>query len=289
MTGDWQGTFAEGQAIFYRLDYGGNGTAYWEIKAQEEQPVTYSVNGNQVTINLPTGSTYVGTLNGTQMDGKLSNPARTVELTLTKKARATNGSDDAAGVEGEWQGLMSGNLPIFFRLASSGTDGRVTRVTEIHSEPVHYSLSGNQITIAGSKATYTGTLKGTQITGNWARPVETRPLNLFKAAIPKISGALATAAATHDTIHDAAANGDLAEIRQLLKVNPDLVFAKDKKGETPLHTAAYAGHKDAVEILLANRAEVNSKDDNGMTPLRLASLYGYQDVVEVLRKHGGHE
>ena len=286
--GDWQGTFQEGQSLLYRLDYGGKGTAYWEVKAREEEPVTHTVVGHEITIQLPTGTTYTATLSGRQMDGKLTNPLRTVELTLTKKATAADSGGEAS-IEGEWQGLLPGNMPIVLRLNNDGTDGHVTMVTDIKSEPIQYSVAGNQVTITGAKATYTGTVNGNRMTGKWSRPVETRPINLTRAAIPKITGTLPTAASTHDTIHDAAANGDLAEIRKLLNTDPDLVFAKDNKGETPLHTAAYTDHKDVVEFLLANRAEVNPKDNNGLTPLGLASLYGYQDVVELLRQHGGHE
>ena len=46
------------------------------------------------------------------------------------------------------------------------------------------------------------------------------------------------------------------------------VNAKSNKGETPLHWAAFSGHKDVAEVLLARNAEINAKDHKGWTPLK---------------------
>jgi hypothetical protein len=83
-------------------------------------------------------------------------------------------------------------------------------------------------------------------------------------------------------IHDAARNGDLGKVKALLKDNPDLVFSKESAGGTPLHGAAYRGHKDVVELLLASKADVNAKSKNGWTPLHEAAANGYKDVAELL-------
>jgi hypothetical protein len=123
-------------------------------------------------------------------------------------------------------------------------------------------------------------------------------------------------------IHDAAETGDLAKVKTLLKDDPELVFSKNGDGMTPLHMAAREGHKDLVELLLANKADVhtknaegetplflatkfgykvvvelilansadvNAKDKYGRTPLRLAVAYNHKDIDELLRQHGGHE
>jgi ankyrin repeat protein len=83
-------------------------------------------------------------------------------------------------------------------------------------------------------------------------------------------------------IQDAAKNGDLAKVRVLLKENPDLVFSKDNYGGTPLLWAAMEGHKDVVELLLANKADINVKANDGTTPLITAVVFGHKDVVELL-------
>jgi len=81
----------------------------------------------------------------------------------------------------------------------------------------------------------------------------------------------------------------LENVKALLKDNPDLVFGKDDNGETPLHCAAFKGHKEVVESLLAHKAKVDAEANNAVTPLHMAADRGYKDVVELLRQHGGHE
>jgi hypothetical protein len=89
--------------------------------------------------------------------------------------------------------------------------------------------------------------------------------------------------------------GDLNKVRSLVNENPDLVFIKEKQSTvsmgsflisswnvTPLHYAAWKGHKDIVEFLLANKAEANAKDSRGYTPLHYAAATGNADVVGVL-------
>ena len=51
---------------------------------------------------------------------------------------------------------------------------------------------------------------------------------------------------------------------------------------TPLHNAAFGGHKEVVELLIAKGADVNGKDDVGKTPLDTA----IGETADLLRKHG---
>ena len=87
-------------------------------------------------------------------------------------------------------------------------------------------------------------------------------------------------------IQDAARQGDLSKVQELVKANPDLVSSPDSHGLTPLHWAAGMGHADMVEWLLANRAEINVKSSNGSTPLHLAAFNGHKETAEALLAHG---
>jgi hypothetical protein len=54
-----------------------------------------------------------------------------------------------------------------------------------------------------------------------------------------------------------------------------------------LHRAAYHGHKEIVELLIAKGADVNAKDDDGKTPLNWAIDFKKTETADLLRKHGG--
>ena len=94
-------------------------------------------------------------------------------------------------------------------------------------------------------------------------------------------------AAMCQQIHKAVKDNDLPEVRQLLKNDPDLVFAKDENGFTPLHLAAANGYKDMVDFLLTTKADVNARDNSGSAPLHQAAAAEgeHSDIVEVLLAH----
>lgn len=87
-------------------------------------------------------------------------------------------------------------------------------------------------------------------------------------------------------IHDAAGQGDLAKVKMLLNSNPNLVNEKDKHGLTPLHLAAWEGHKDVAELLISKGANVNAKCKDGSTPLHFAAMFGHKDIAALLISKG---
>ena len=90
-------------------------------------------------------------------------------------------------------------------------------------------------------------------------------------------------------IFEAAKAGDYAKVSVLLKNNPDLVSSKDDEhGRTPLHWAAYCGHKDIAELLLAKKADVNAEESDRSTPLHWAAYYGHKDMAELLLADGAN-
>ena len=91
----------------------------------------------------------------------------------------------------------------------------------------------------------------------------------------------------YKTIHEAAKNGDLADVKNHLARGAD-VNAKDKDGCAPLHLAASSGHKDVAEVLIAKGADVNAKEIFGATPLLYAADHGHMDVVELLITKGAN-
>jgi ankyrin repeat protein len=120
----------------------------------------------------------------------------------------------------------------------------------------------------------------------------------------------------------AADRGD-ADIAEVLIAHGANANAKDKGGNTALHSAAWSGQEDVMKVLLAHGADpdpkcsdgrtplidaagsgasrhgkgcvellldrganVNATDGDGETPLHKAAYYGNSDVVELLLAHG---
>ena len=89
----------------------------------------------------------------------------------------------------------------------------------------------------------------------------------------------------HSWIQDAAKEGDLEDVKALLKANPDLA-SEYVSGWTALYLAAANGHKDVVDVLLAHGARVDDTCNHNNTPLYAAAGAGYRDVVALLLSAG---
>jgi len=91
-------------------------------------------------------------------------------------------------------------------------------------------------------------------------------------------------------MHDAAKEGDIAKLRDILPEKAILVNSKDPSGKSLLYTAAENGRKDIVEYIISNGAKINEmnnwRSSNSETPLFGAAKSGNRDVVELLIEHG---
>ena len=100
-------------------------------------------------------------------------------------------------------------------------------------------------------------------------------------------------------IWTAAEQGDIKAVKQHLAAGTDVNAKDDKIVGYPLHFAASGGHKEIVELLIANGADVNAKTGDGRTPLDHAEFssddFAYsrdidvakKETADLLRKHGG--
>ena len=88
------------------------------------------------------------------------------------------------------------------------------------------------------------------------------------------------------SIHTAARAGHIEAVKQHLAAGAD-VNAKLDRGYTALQFAAGRGHKEIAELLIAEGADVNAKGVGGETPLDYAILFNRTETADLLRKHGG--
>ncbi|KAJ1995130.1 ATP-dependent RNA helicase [Coemansia sp. RSA 1358] len=83
-------------------------------------------------------------------------------------------------------------------------------------------------------------------------------------------------------LHHAASSGNVKCIAALLDAD-SLGEALNNEDATPLHYAAYRGHKDALSMLLQKSAHaIDMCDSSGKTPLMLAAFRGRTQVVSAL-------
>ena len=90
-------------------------------------------------------------------------------------------------------------------------------------------------------------------------------------------------------LHLAVQSGLLVEVKQLVIGGHDVNQRDERYGFTPLHQAAFFGHKDIVEFLIAEGADVTAKNNAGSTSLYLANGKGHKEIVELLKQHGATE
>jgi ankyrin repeat protein/L-ascorbate metabolism protein UlaG (beta-lactamase superfamily) len=87
-------------------------------------------------------------------------------------------------------------------------------------------------------------------------------------------------------IHEAALNGDLAKVKELLAKDPALLNAKGHNEKAPIHWAAQGGHLELVKYLIAKGANINELNIQKETPLVYAAEGGHLKLAKLLIAKG---
>ena len=88
-----------------------------------------------------------------------------------------------------------------------------------------------------------------------------------------------------NSIHEAAADGDINKVKSLLSDGAD-VNIKGRLEYTPLHHAAENGHANLVTFLISRGGDLEVRNHYGRTPLALAACRGHKGMVELLIAKG---
>ena len=85
----------------------------------------------------------------------------------------------------------------------------------------------------------------------------------------------------------AAEAGNRQVVLQHLVAGTNADTRDERYGASSLHWAAWCGHPDIVELIIAAKANVNAINFEGETPLDCATNFSQNEIVALLRKHGG--
>ena len=85
----------------------------------------------------------------------------------------------------------------------------------------------------------------------------------------------------------AAEAGNREVVLRHLVAGTDADTRDERYGASSLHWAAWCGHPDIVELIIAARANVNAVNFDGETPLDCAKNFSQNETAAILRKNGG--
>ena len=88
------------------------------------------------------------------------------------------------------------------------------------------------------------------------------------------------------SVFEAAREGDLDVVRELVAADSDLVRATDDSDRTPLHLASGYGHESVVIFLLDSGADIDAREEDGETPLHYAAWRSRLEVGQLLIERG---
>src|SRR3989442_5205167 len=103
----------------------------------------------------------------------------------------------------------------------------------------------------------------------------------------KVAAANLIALGAEVDVHGASAAGRMDRVRELVERDPSLVNALSVEGFPPMGLAAYLGHEEVVEYLLAKGADVNFvSPSTGFTALTGAVSQRHGRVADLLVRRG---
>ncbi|WP_294205071.1 ankyrin repeat domain-containing protein [uncultured Chryseobacterium sp.] len=96
---------------------------------------------------------------------------------------------------------------------------------------------------------------------------------------------LTFASAQEKSVYDVARSGTVAEVKALMKKNPDIINQPNESGFSPLILACYRGNVDVAKFLIDNVKDVNYKSKEGTALSGMSVKYNKELVQYILNKN----
>ncbi|CAI5457846.1 unnamed protein product [Closterium sp. Yama58-4] len=170
-----------------------------------------------------------------------------------------------------------------FVIRVAACQSRATSSQQHFPSPHHASSFTHSTTFSGRSCTCVSrSLRSQRLAGSpYGRRVAAAKAGTFIIASASVGD-------VNEAIKDAAKEGDVAAVKQLLAgggVDINLP-SPERSGWTALHLAAFYEHPEVVQVLLAAGADTEARNNTGNTPLQFACLKGNLDVARMLLDAG---
>ncbi|WP_172280646.1 ankyrin repeat domain-containing protein [Chryseobacterium sp. LAM-KRS1] len=109
--------------------------------------------------------------------------------------------------------------------------------------------------------------------------------NLILIVSMFLSFSLTSAQEKAKSIFDIARSGTVAEVKELMKQDPDVINKTNESGFSPLILACYRGNLDVAKFLIENVKDVNYKSREGTALAGLSVKYNKELVALLLKKN----
>lgn len=100
-----------------------------------------------------------------------------------------------------------------------------------------------------------------------------------------LSLSLITAQEKAKSVFDIARSGTVAELKDLMKTNPDIINQTNENGFSPLILACYRGNTEVADFLIDNVKDLDYKSQDGTALAGLSVRYNKNLVEHLLKKN----
>lgn len=104
-------------------------------------------------------------------------------------------------------------------------------------------------------------------------------------AVIFLSLSLITAQEKAKSVFDIARNGTVAELKDLMKTNPDVINQTNENGFSPLILACYRGNTEVADFLIDNVKDLDYKSQDGTALAGLSVRYNKNLIEHLLKKN----